>query len=247
MSEFTKNLAVQSWCFRNFAENTKVAELVKGLGLNGIEICGKHCDFNNPAGWDGVIDTYKKAGIRIVSIGVESFGADESASRKRFEFAQKAGCKMISANFNPFTYQAALPIVYKLSEEFDIKLAIHNHGGYHWLGSGEILNWVFATTRTCIGLNMDTAWALDAKQNPVEWAEKFASRLYAVHIKDFVFDRVRKPTDVIVGTGGLDLPGLMKTLKAKGFAGEMILEYEGDVENPVPKLAECVKAVHAAG
>lgn len=247
MSEFTKNLAVQSWCFRHFKDNAKVAELVKTLGLNGIEICGVHCDFNNPAAWDAVIEAYRHAGIRIVSIGVETLGADEAFSRKRFEFAKKAGCKIISVHFNPYTYQAALPIVYKLSNEFDIKIAIHNHGGYHWLGSGEILNWIFDTTRCCIGLNMDTAWALDAKQNPVEWAHRFASRLYAVHLKDFVFDRARQSSDVVVGTGNLDLPGLMKTLKEKGFKGELILEYEGDVENPVPKLMECVKAVHAAG
>ena len=238
-----QDIAVQSYCFRGFKDNAKVIELVKQLGLNKIELCGVHANFKDESIHDAVIKQYQDAGVQIVSIGVEGFGADEAENRKRFAFASKAGCKVISANFNPFTFQAALPIVYKLCEEFDIRLAIHNHGGYHWLGSGEILNWVFATTRTCIGLNMDTAWALDAKQNPVEWAEKFASRLYAVHLKDFEFDRARKGKDTIVGQGNVDLPKLLAVLKANKFAGPAILEYEGDVNDPVPALKQCIEAI----
>jgi len=96
-------------------------------------------------------------------------------------------------------------------------------------------------------LNLDTAWALDAKQNPIQWAEKYAARLYAVHLKDFVFDRARQSRDVVVGTGNLDLPKLLATLRAQGFKGAMILEYEGDVANPVPALEQCVAAIRQAG
>ncbi len=246
MPAFIDNMAVQSYCFRNTKDNKQVAQHVKAIGLSRIEVCGVHANFNEPATFDGVIKTYADAGVKIVSIGVETFGPDEAAARKRFDFAKAAGCKIISANFKPDTFLATLPVVYKLCGEYDIKLAIHNHGGYHWLGSGEILNWVFSFTRCCIGLNMDTAWALDARQNPVEWADKFAKRLYAVHLKDFVFDCARKSTDVVVGEGNLDLPALIKTMEKNGFAGEAIVEYEGDIDNPVPALTNCVKKIRAA-
>jgi hypothetical protein len=49
-----------------------------------------------------------------------------------------------------------------------------------------------------------------------------------------------------VGTGNLDLPQLLKNLEAVNFGGYAVLEYEGDVENPVPALKECVAAVRAA-
>ena len=246
MADYVKNLAVQSYCFRDFKDNAKVAQLVQELGLSGIEVCGVHCDFNKPETFGGVIDTYRKAGIRIVSIGVEGFGPDEAHARRRFEFARQAGCKVISANFSPFTFQATLPVVYKLAEEFGIHLAIHNHGGYHWLGSGEILDWVFAFTRPCIGLNMDCAWALDARQDPLQWADRFAQRLYACHLKDFVFDRARRSQDVVIGQGNLKLGELLAKFKVNGFKGELILEYEGDSSNPVPALKECVEAVRQA-
>lgn len=245
-TNFKQDLAVQSYCFRGFKDNAKVIQLVKDLGLGGIEICGVHADFNKPETFDGVIKQYQDAGLRIVSIGVETLGPDEDACRKRFEFARRCGASVFSVNFRPATFLATLPIVYKLHEEYQIKVAIHNHGGYHWLGSGEILDWVFSITRCCVGLNMDTAWALDAKQNPVEWCTRFAKRMYAVHIKDFVFDRARQPSDVVVGTGNLDLSKMIAALKAGGFSGPAILEYEGDVNDPVPALRQCVEQVRKA-
>jgi sugar phosphate isomerase/epimerase len=247
MMDVGKVLAVQSYCFREVKDNKKVVELVKSLGLSRIELCAVHCDFNKPEMFDEVINVYRAGGVQIVSIGVEGFGTDAVAARNRFDFAKKAGCRVISATFKPATFLAAMPVVYPLCEEYRINLAIHNHGGSHWLGSGEILEWVFSITRPCIGLNMDTAWAIDAKQDPVKWADKFAARLYAVHIKDFVYDSKRQWRDVVVGTGILDLPALMTMLKAKGFNGEMILEFEGDPKNPVPVLKECVEAIRKAG
>lgn len=237
------SLAVQSYCFRGFKENPKVAELVKKIGVSAIEVCGVHCNFNDPAGWDAVLNTYAKAGVNIVSIGVEGFKPDEAHCRSRFDFAKRAGCSVISANFAPDTFAQTVPVVAKLSEEYGIRLAIHNHGGYHWLGNGQMLDHVFNTTPACIGLCMDTAWAMDAKQDPLKWADKYAARLYSVHIKDFIFDRARNHTDVVVGTGNLKLPELFKLLSDKGFAGPLICEYEGDVNDPTPALAECIVAM----
>lgn len=247
MANVSDTLAVQSWCLRKFKKTEDVIDCTRKLGLARIELCGAHADFNNPAGFDDVIGAYHAAGIKIVSIGVESFNPDEAHARNRFEFARKAGCKVISGNFAPATFLATLPVVYKLCGEYGINIAIHNHGGYHWLGNSEILDWVFSLTRPCIGLNMDTAWALDARQDPLQWAKNYAARLYAVHIKDFVFDRARQSTDVVVGTGNLDLPKLLSLLKTVNFKGEMILEYEGDVDDPMPALLQCVEAIRKAG
>jgi sugar phosphate isomerase/epimerase len=245
-TDLVRDLAIQSYCFRAFKDNAKVIELVKQLGLNGIELCGIHANFDDESSFDRVIGQYQSAGIRIVSIGVEGLDGDEARCRRRFEFVRKAGASVMAVNFQPATFMATLPVIYKLADEYKIKLGIHNHGGYHWLGSAQILDWVFSITRCCLGLEMDTAWAIDAKQNPVEWATRYASRLYAVHLKDFVYDRSRMWKDVVVGTGNLDLPKLVATLKANNFAGPAILEYEGDPDNPVPALAQCVTDIRNA-
>jgi sugar phosphate isomerase/epimerase len=102
---------------------------------------------------------------------------------------------------------------------------------------------VFKQTSKRIGLSLDTAWAIDARQDPVAMAEKFADRLYGIHIKDFIYERVRKPVDVVAGEGLLELPAFLKKLKEIDFNGYCVLEYEADVDNPVPALKNCAEKV----
>jgi len=243
MTDIRNATGVQSYCFRGFKENSKVASLVREIGASTIELCGVHIDFNNEAQFDDVIATYRAAGIDIVSIGVQGFDGNEARERLWFEFAKRAGAKYISAHFNLGTVPAAYRVVEKLADEYDIRIGIHNHGGRHWLGSAEVLAWVFANTSERIGLTLDTAWALDSGENPVAMAERFGNRLYGLHVKDFVFDRARRPEDVVVGTGNLDLPGLAKVLDKVNFNGYSVIEYEGDVDNPIPALSQCVKQI----
>lgn len=239
-------LGIQTWSLRKFSKTRDVIARVRELGLKRVELYPGHADFDNPDGFDDIIAAYQDAGIKIVCIGVMNFGVEEAAARRRFEFARKAGFNVISGGFEPATFLAALPIVYRLCEEYGVTIAIHNHGGYHWLGNGDILKWVFSITRPCIGLHMDTGWTLDARENPVEWAKTFAERLFAIHIKDQVYDRARNSTDVVVGTGNLKLQELVDQLKADGFNGEAIIEYGGTEDDPMPAMAKSIEAISKA-
>lgn len=42
------NFGVQSFCFQDVRDNEKVAEMVKEIGVDSIEVCGIHANFNNP-------------------------------------------------------------------------------------------------------------------------------------------------------------------------------------------------------
>jgi len=246
MTNLSRDLGVQSYTFRAFKDNARVAQLVKEAGLRKIELCGAHANFTDPAQFDTVIATYRDAGVDIVSIGVQGFRNDAATEAHFFEFVRRAGCKTMSVTFRLDATPAAFRTAEKLADKYDIHLAIHNHGGRHWLGCAEMLRHIFATTSPRIGLCLDTAWALDSGEDPVKMAEEFAPRLYGVHIKDFVFDSARKPKDVVVGTGNLNLPGLVAVLKKVNFAGFAVLEYEGDVNDPLPAVKKCVAAVRAA-
>ncbi|MGD8237153.1 MAG: sugar phosphate isomerase/epimerase family protein, partial [Armatimonadota bacterium] len=152
----------------------------------------------------------------------------------------------IAADFHLPTTPDSLRTADELAEKHDIRLAIHNHGGRHWLGTDAMLEHVFSKTSDRIGLCLDTAWAIDSRLDPVKMVTRFGDRLYGVHIKDFLYTPHRTPEDVVVGTGILDLPGLLKAMDEVGFDGYVVLEYEGDVDNPVPALKECVEAVSKA-
>jgi len=240
-------LGVQSYCYRGFKDNKTVAKMVKDSGLDRIELCGVHCDFADTARFKDVISIYKDAGVDICSIGVQGMGNDADKERKFFEFIRMAGVRLMSVDFRIDTVPDSYRTAEKLAEEYDVRLAIHNHGSRHWLGSSQMLEYVFKNTSERIGLCLDTAWALDSREDPLEMAEKFKERLYVVHLKDFVFDRAAKPQDVILGEGNLKLKELLRILDKNSFSGESIIEYEGDTDNPVPSLKRCVEAVKEAG
>lgn len=237
------NLGVQSYCFRGFKENRQVADMVRQCGLSRIELCNVHADFTNEACFEAVLEVYRQAGVDIVSIGVQAFRNDELTEARFFDFAKRAGAKVITADFALDTVPDSFKTAERLADRYDVRVAIHNHGGRHWLGSSAVLAKVFAHTGPRIGLGLDTAWALDSGEDPLAMAERFGDRLYALHLKDFVFDRARKPMDVIVGEGNLDLRGLLALLGDIGFDGPAVLEYEGDVEDPLPAIQKCAAAV----
>ncbi len=243
MENIKKELGVQSYCFRDYKTNEMVANCVKDIGLERIELCGVHVDFNDPASFDGVIKTYTNAGVDIVSIGVVQLTTNEDEIRPYFEFAKKAEIKNISVNFNPEEMEDVLIVANKMAEEYDVYLGIHNHGGYHWLGNTQMLKNVFFKAGNRIGLCLDTAWALAAGEDPIKMANEFYDRLFCVHFKDFNFEKSGNPEDVVVGTGNLDLKELIDVLEEKNYQGISILEYEGNVDNPVPSLAECVNVM----
>ncbi len=237
------DFGVQSYCFRHFKDNKEVAAKVKEIGVSAIEVCAVHVDFNDPSGWDEAIAAYKDQGVEILSIGVQTFTGDEAKERQWFEFAQKAGAKYISAHFRIDSYQTAIPVAEKLCEEFDMKIAIHCHGGYMFGGSFDVLSHILSISGPRIGICLDTAWCMQAKGDPVKWAKDFGDRLHGLHYKDFVFDRSGQWEDVVVGSGNLDLPGLVAVLEENNFAGYSVIEYEADVEAPVPALTECVNSM----
>jgi sugar phosphate isomerase/epimerase len=86
---------------------------------------------------------------------------------------------------------------------------------------------------------------MDSRQDPVEMIKSFKDRLFAIHLKDFVFDRAGVPEDVVLGTGNLDLKKLLAALDDAGFDGPAIIEYEGDADDPVPATKKCVAAIRA--
>jgi sugar phosphate isomerase/epimerase len=239
------DFGVQSYSFRQCQSNPDVAKKVRELGLDKIEICGVHADFNHPSGFREVVQIYADAGISIISLGVQTF---QGAARERdwFECASLAGAGHISAHFQVDTFPAAIKHTQKLCEEFGVRVGVHCHGGGQFGGSPDVLEHLMQLGAPQIGLCLDTAWCLQIgplRGRPVDWAKKYAGKLYGIHFKDFIFGRNGQWTDVVVGDGNLDLPVFIKELDDGGFDGIGVIEYEADPENPVPALKKCVQAL----
>ena len=241
MKDLRAQLGIQSYCFRGFKTLGEVLPRLKACGVSTVELSGVHGDFKTEA--DAMIAQCRAAGVRIASIGVARFDGNLADWRKLAEFMRQAGSAVIAVDFDPGAPAEIWRAAEKLADEYDLRLAIHNHGGRHWLGNSQMLAKVFASTSPRIGLCLDTAWALDAHEDPVAMAEKFADRLYGLHLKDFVFDRAGRPSDVVIGEGNLDLARLLPLLESNPHTASVVIEYEGDISDPGPALTRCVQQI----
>ena len=242
------SFGVQSYCLRAFKSNIDVAQKVRAIGLDSIEVCGIHADFNQPEAWKEIVAIYQNEGVSMSSIGVQNFQGDDG-EKAWFECAALAGARHISAHVQVESYMRAIPNIRRWSREFGIRVGLHNHGGYAFGGQPGVIEHLLDLGGPELGLCIDTAWAMQigpGSGNPVQWAQQFTGRIYGTHLKDFTFRSNGQWDDVVVGTGNLDLPAYVKALQAGGFDGMAVIEYEGDVENPEPALKRCVEAMRAA-
>lgn len=246
MNQFDSKLAVQSWSLRKFNTHHAVIQEVQTIGVKRIELCSHHVNFSDDSQFDAVIGSYVAAGIQIASIGIQTFSGNAALEEKWFQFAAKAGAKHIGVSFGIDQHLETIKTIEMLAEKYDVVAGIHNHGGSDWLSSPEALQYIFKRAGKRLGLELDTAWALQAGTNPLRMAEQFSDRLHAIHLKDFVFDRSGKVLDVVLGRGSLDLKNLLSLLAAQAPADLIaIVEYEGLEENPTPAIRECVAAIRA--
>lgn len=238
-----RDFGVQSYCFREFKDNAEVAAKVRDIGLDRIELCAVHADFGQPAAFARIVDTYRSMGVSIISLGVQTFTGDD-AEERWFECAQAAGARFMSCHFRIESFMTAIPKVRLWARKHGIQVALHTHGGYQFGGSADVADYITSLGSPEIGLCLDTAWLMQTgpkRGNPVDWAKKFAGRIYGIHYKDFLFGPDASWRDVPVGSGNLNLPSFVAELEAGGFNGYSVIEYEADPENPVPALKACVE------
>ncbi len=244
MYDLKSQLGIKSYSFRSISDNADVAKAVKYCEADVIDLSACHVNYDSAEEQERAIATYRDAGVRIAGIGVVYLKNDESFNRRFFEFARRAGCGVVSCSLPLEGLESAIRLTERLAEEYDVRAAIHNHGGKDWLGNTGALQYVLGKTSERIGLCLDTAWCLQAGEDPIKWLDTFQGRIHALHFKDFSFNAKGQWQDTIVGEGALDLGTFLGKFATIGFDGPAVVEFEG--ENPVEQSKACVKAIRAA-
>lgn len=168
--------------------------------------------------------------------GVMAFKNNEAACRQVFENAKVA--QLTTMICKPDL--DALPLVEKLVQEFDQKLAIHNHGPEDKVFPSPDHIWKeIERLDARIGFCIDVGHTARSGANPADVLRKYAARLYDVHMKDTVaIAGAVKDLPMEVGAGRLDIRGMLRALRDIRYAGVVSFEYEKPVGNPVTGLAE---------
>src|SRR5205085_12440687 len=128
----------------------------------------------------------------------------------------------------------------KLVEEYEIRIAIHNHGpGARYDKVASVLG-AIKNHHKSIGACADLGHYIRSGEDPVRAIHLLEGRLYGVHLKDFA-EQKANTQGVILGKGHLDVTGVFKALRKVQFPedGCLSLEYEEKPESPIDDIKQC--------
>jgi sugar phosphate isomerase/epimerase len=228
-------LGLASYTLRKFNLD-QTLQMTRRVGLKHIALKDVHLAMNStPEQIQEAVAKVKAAGLDLYGGGV-IYMKNEQEVNQAFDYAKAAGMRVIIGVPNP----ELLPLVDKKVKEYNIKVAIHNHGtGDKIYPTPETVYEKIKDLDKRIGLCNDIGHTIRVGADPSASIEKYADRLYDVHFKD-ESAATAEGQPMEVGRGVIDIPRVLRTLIKIDYAGIVSFEYEKDENDPLPGLAESV-------
>jgi sugar phosphate isomerase/epimerase len=229
-------LGVASYSMREFTLD-QALEMAKTLGVKHMTFKDVHVPRTDPPEATRALRAkIEAAGITIMGGGTITITNDPVQIKKEFEYAKNAGFPMIYTSPDP----AALDTLERLAKEYDIRVLIHNHGPEDKLWPRPQDAYAAMKSRDKrLGLCIDVGHTLRTGTDPVKACRECQDRLYDMHVKDLAAPG-DKESQVAVGRGIIDFPGLFRTLIDIGYQGQVGLEYEINENAPLPGMIESI-------
>jgi len=225
-------LGLASYTFRNFTR-AQLIGFMKQLQIT--ELNAKDVKDHlpaDPALEAAAVSDYAANGIKLHAVGAVYFPKDEDDDiRSKFEYAKRAGVSVIVAG-DPTP--ESLPRIERFVKEYDIRLAIHNHGPEDkiWHSPLDVLKAV-RNMDPRLGCCIDIGHCVRAGTDVVEAIHACGPRLFNLHAKDLT-DFTAKESQVAVGEGIMPMRKIFEALIATKYQGFVDLEYEVHADDPMP-------------
>lgn len=229
-------LGLCSYTFRNFTR-AQLIGYMKQLNISDLNAkdVKDHLP-SDPAGEAQALADYKAAGIRLHAVGAIYFQkASEQDIRSKFDYARRAGVLVIVAG-DPTRQN--LPDIQRFAQQYDIRIAIHNHGPEDklWPSPLDILTDINGMDER-IGCCIDVGHTVRAGTDVVKAIHAVGPRLFDVHMKDLT-DFHDKESQVAVGEGKMPVQEIFEALRAIRYPGFVDLEYEVHADDPMPGVTK---------
>ena len=217
-------LGLQTWTVRNMTFEQMVSFASKHQ-FKWIALSRTHMD---PRA--AIEETMKKKavldqhGLTPYTFGVARTSLDHEDNRRLFEFAKVMGIRLIVVEPDDFGVFESLE---RLAKEYDIKVAIHNHGIRTLYGNPLVVRNVIKHLDSRIGVCLDTGWVTAAGFDPSQVFRDYGGRVFDIHLKDKRTERTQGDDvhfDTHIGEGKGKLAAFLRVLKEDGFEGVLALE-----------------------
>lgn len=225
-------LGLASYTFRNFSRAQMIGFMKQ---LNVFDLNAKDVKDHlptDPQEQAAALAAYAAAGIRLHAAGTIYFEKNEEADiRNKFEYSKRAGIAVIVAG-DPAP--ETLPRIEKFTKEYDIRIAIHNHGPEDkwWHSPLDVLKAVKGMDPR-IGCAIDVGHTVRAGTDVVQAIHEAGPRLFNVHMKDLA-NFEDKESHVAVGDGKMPVQKIFEALVDVRYQGFVDLEYEIHADDPMP-------------
>jgi inosose dehydratase len=232
----TLEFGIASYSFRKFSLDQTLA-MTSRLGIKHVCLKSSHLPLS--ASPELIAETLRKAkdaGIDIYGVGVIYMSKPEEVNQA-FEYAKAANVRVIVG----VPAVGLLPLVNEKVKQYDIRVAIHNHGpgDKNYPRAADAYEKIQSLDRR-IGLCVDVGHSARSGDDPSRIIEQYADRIYDVHMKD-EFAASKEGDTIEMGRGVMDIPKLVCALVKIKYADIVSFEFDTDhPEDPLPGLAESV-------
>src|SRR6266851_1889249 len=225
-------LGLASYTLRNFnrAQLIGFMKQLNVFALNAKDVKDHlPMDANEEA---AALADYAAAGIKLHAAGAIYFPKDEDPDiHSKFEYCKRAGIGVIVAGDPTLE---TLPRIEKFVKEYDIRIAIHNHGPEDkiWHSPLDVLKAVKGMDPR-VGCCIDVGHTVRAGTDVVQAIHEVGARLFNIHMKDLA-NFEKKDSQVAVGEGVMPVKRIFEALIATNYKGFVDLEYEIHADDPMP-------------
>lgn len=237
-------LGIQLYSLRGYKDASIALKHAKDLGFEQVEFYSGMFPLDaTPEKIAAIKKEVADLGLTISAHGVNGLSKDDKANRKVFEFAKAVGLRTITVDPTPDSFDSVEALV----KEFDIRVAIHNHGPTHRYNKAVDVLRAVEKRDVRIGACADLGHFIRSGEDPVQVVRLLAGRLYGVHLKDFA-EMQDKTKGVILGKGHLNVAAVFDALVETKFPadGALSLEYEENPNDPLEDIRQCVKVARDA-
>jgi sugar phosphate isomerase/epimerase len=226
-------LGVASYSLREFPLE-KALEMIKTLRTPYVNFKSVHIPYEkSPEELAAIRKQIEDQGFKIVGGGTITFNEDTDAGvEKYFAYAKAAGMPTIVCT-GPV---AVLPRIEKFAKQYDIKVAIHNHGTEDKIFPSpyDVLKNV-KNMDPLMGLCIDIGHTVRTGTDPVKAVLDAGPRLHDMHAKDLA-DLSKRDSQVAVGEGKIPIAAIFHALQSIKYPGYVNLEYEINPKDPLPGM-----------
>lgn len=228
-------LGVATYSLREFSRAEAIG-MVKALGVSSVSVKSFHLPYElSPEELAAGVREFAEAGLQVVSGGNNTIQEDtDDHVRMFFDYAKAAGIPMLVIA----PTKEIMPRIEKFVKEYDIRVAIHNHGpeDKYYPAPKDALA-VIKDMDPRVGVCVDVGHTTRTGADVVEAIAEAGDRLLDVHMKD-LRDLMVRESQCIVGEGAMPVADIFRQLQKMNYQGNVNLEYEIDAENPLPGMKQ---------